>query len=82
MKNKTIRLRKKIIDKIFPDKFTKMRAEDFVTKAVNNKKILNKREFDAIVNQKADMENRDYKLSHEFFVKKHKDKIELINFDD
>jgi hypothetical protein len=77
MKNKTIRLRKKIINEIFPDEFTKMRREDFVTKAVNNKNILNKREFDALVNQKSDVS-----LDYEFFAKKHKNKIELVKFDD
>lgn len=39
MINKTIRLRKNVLDKIFPDELTKMRMEDFVSKAVKNKKI-------------------------------------------
>ena len=79
--NQTIRLRKKVIGKVFPEKFTKMRMEDFVSKAVDNKKILNKREFDALVNFKGSMEGRHYKDGFEFFAKKHKDKIELVRFD-
>jgi hypothetical protein len=77
----TIRLRKNIINKVFPDKFTKMRTEDFTNKAIDNEKILNKREFDALVNFRVDLCSRGNIKPKEFIAKKHKDKIEFVGFE-
>jgi len=77
MKNQTIRLRKNILKKVFPTIYTKMRMEDFTSKAVKNKEILNKREFDALINVCGGTRSRHF----EFFAKRKKDRIELIPFD-
>jgi hypothetical protein len=78
----TIRFRKKIINKVFPVKFEKMRMEDFTNKAIDNEKILNKREFDALVNFRVDLCSRGNTKAKEFFAKRHKDKIEFVGFDE
>lgn len=80
MKNQVIRLRKEQLSKLFPDKYTKLRMEDFVSKAVENKKILNKREFNALTNMKGVMSDREYNYSFEFYAKKKRRGIELIPF--
>jgi hypothetical protein len=77
MEKQTIRLRKKQLNQLFPDRYTKMRKEDFLTKAIENKDMLNKREFNALTNVKGNICNEHF----EFYVKKRKDKIELIAFD-
>jgi len=79
MKNQTIKIRKKQLNQLFPNKFTKMREEDFLAKAVENKNILNKREFEALTNIKGNFHN--IREHFEFYVKRRKDKIELIAFD-
>jgi hypothetical protein len=79
--NQTIRFRKNVIAKIFPSKFTKMRMEDFVSKAVDNKEILNEREFKALSEFSVNLENT-HKECFEFIAKKHKDKIEFVGFDE
>lgn len=81
MKNQTIRLRKETLKKIFPNVLTKMRMEDFINKAIKNKKILNKREFNALTSISAKMQSRYYKDAFEFFAKRKGDGIELIPFD-
>lgn len=81
MNNPKIRIRKKIIDRIFPDEFTKMRPEDFTNKAIDNEKILNKREKEALINFRTDMGNRHYSGGFEFMAKKNKNKIEFVRID-
>jgi hypothetical protein len=81
MANKKLKFREEVIDKVFPDKFTKMRMEDFTNKAVDNKDILTEKEFDALTNQRIDMANRNYKGCFEFMAKKEKNKIELISLE-
>jgi hypothetical protein len=80
-KNQEIRLRKEVLKKLFPNPFTKLRPEDFVNKATDNKPILNKREFDALINVRNDMGNRHYSRGFEFIAKRKKKGVELINLD-
>jgi hypothetical protein len=78
--NRTLKFRKKVINQLFPDKYTKLRIEDFIVKAIENKSILNQREYNSLINQKHDIINR--KNRHfEFYAKKTNNKIELIPFD-
>ena len=80
MQNQTIRFRQNVVGKVFPDKFTKMRMEDFVSKAIDNKNILNKREFEALISVRGEMSKGNI-VCKEFIAKKHKDKIELVGFE-
>ena len=82
MTNQTIRFRRKQLIVLFPDEFTKMREEDFLNKAVENRNILNDREFNALINLKSMLHNRQFREHFEFYVRREKDKIELIAFDD
>lgn len=75
MTNQTIKLRKKQLAILFPNKFTKMREEDFLNKAIENKKILNEKEYNDLINIRGDKEH------FEFYVRRKKDKIELVPFD-
>ncbi len=79
--NPIIRLRKSVIGKVFPDNLTKMRMEDFTSKAIDNKKFLNKREFDALINFRGKMGSRYYKEGFEFIANKKKDRVEFIRMD-
>lgn len=81
MTNQTIKIRKLQLNKLFPNQFTKMREEDFLRKAGENKGILNKREYNALVNMKGTLHDKKHKEHYEFYVKRKRDRIEMIPFD-
>lgn len=79
MTNKSIQL--KNVKKIFKNEFTKVRMEDFLRIAIQNKKLLNKSEFDELSDMKRIMSDNRYNGSFEFYAKKKNGRIELIPFD-
>ena len=76
-KNQKIRMRKEQVDRLFPKSFTKMRREDLMDIISYNAANLNERELNAVKS----LISKD-KGCNEFYVKKIRNGIELIPFDE